>query len=40
MTAVQEVVAKEASKHPPRYFLVESGGRGRESFSGEPFPMW
>jgi hypothetical protein len=27
-------------KHPARYFLVESGGRGRESFSGEPLPMW
>jgi hypothetical protein len=28
------------TKHAARYFLVESGGRGRESFSGEPLPMW
>jgi hypothetical protein len=27
-------------KHPARYFLVESGGRGRESFSGNAFSMW
>ena len=28
------------AKHPAIYFLVESGGRGRESFSGEPLPIW
>ncbi len=27
-------------KHPARYFLLESGERGRESFSGDPLPMW
>ncbi len=30
----------DASKHPARYFLVELGDRGRESFSGRPLPMW
>ncbi len=27
-------------KHPARDFLVESGERGRESFSGELLPIW
>ncbi len=28
------------AKHPARNSWVESGGRGRDSFSGEPLPMW
>ena len=28
------------TKHSAGYFLVESGERGRESFSGRPLAMW
>ena len=31
---------RTTDKHPAIYFLGESGGRGRESFSDEPLPMW
>ncbi len=31
---------KPGNKHPARYFLVESGERGRESFSGDPLRTW
>ncbi len=40
MKFFRSTTCRLAAKHPARYSLMESGERGRESFSGNPLPMW